>query len=72
MIFFFSLMIRKNDFFFFSFYSVPQLQGIEVNAVVIENLFCPHVWKRLVCQKSVMSSRRRKGKISHGSVVAGS
>ena len=57
---------------FFSSYSVPQLQGIEVNAVVIENLFHPHMRKRLVCQKSVMSSQRRKGKVCRGSVLAGS
>lgn len=61
----------SNDSFFFSSYSVRQLQGVEVNAVVIENPLGLRVRKRFVCQKSVMSSRRRKGKVCCGSVLAG-
>lgn len=58
MMFFFFLMITKNDSL-----SVPiqPLSFKVLNTVVTETPFCPHVWKRLLCQQSVMSSQKRKG-----------
>lgn len=52
------LIIRKN--YCLNSCSEPHLQGIDVNAVVIENLFCLLLWKGLLCQKLAMSSWSRK------------
>lgn len=66
-------MIRKNYSFFSQFlFTASASRCWSECSCNWKPICCPHVGRRLVCQKSVMSSQRRKGKVCCGSVLAGS